>query len=193
MTLLAAVLIVCIVAAGGFTTWFVTREDSPDFCRELASDSRVEPFLGAGQRGDVDCADLGRTLKGATTGPTAEKHSLKQAQAMKNTLLAVDEQMQKLGITSLDAEFSAAPAEAMADYPSDIYGSLTPSEFDHWDHNLPWDPPWEEGGGVHMAVVDRPLMRVMRGLSATPSAYAELVWPSLAQLPMNLSKVRTME
>ncbi|WP_225835960.1 hypothetical protein [Streptomyces sp. NK08204] len=171
---MAVILLVCIVAAGSVTAWFLTRDDSPDFCRELASDSRVEPILAAAHGREVDCATLGRTLKGATTGRIAEKHSLKQAQAMKNTLLAIDDRMQKLGVTSLDAEFSTALADALVDYPSDIYGSLAPSEFDHWNHNFPWDPPWEEDGGVHMAVPEKPLMRVMRGLSATPSAYAEL-------------------
>ncbi|MFI6055936.1 hypothetical protein ACIBCO_38415 [Streptomyces violascens] len=168
------ILALCAVIAGGITTWFVTRDDSPDFCRGLAKDSRVQQLVAAAHQTDPDCAALGRVLKKATMQGEEEKHSIKQAQAMKGTLLAVDDHMQRSGIASLNEEFSSPLADALVEYSIDVYKILAPGSFDYSKRDSPSDPPWEDENGAHVSIFQKPLMRVIRGLSATPSAYAEL-------------------
>ncbi|MEW5355223.1 hypothetical protein [Streptomyces sp. 16-176A] len=160
--------------AGGITAWFVSRDDSPDFCRALAKDNRVRSLLAATHQAGTDCAALGDTFKKAALREGEEKHSVRQAQAMKDALLAVDDRMRKSGTASLDEELSVPLAEAVADYADDVYGILAPANLDYSKHDSPSDPPWVDAAGAHMSVFQRSLIRVVRGMSVSPSAYAAL-------------------
>ncbi|MBN0048053.1 hypothetical protein JS756_28865 [Streptomyces actuosus] len=167
-------LVACAVMTGGIAAWFATRDDSPDFCHDLSKNGKIRRLLDAAHQAESTCAALGGALKKAAVRDGAEDHSIKQAQAMKDALLAVEDQMRRTGTTSLDEDFSEPFAEALADYSTDIYGILAPGSFDYSRHDSPSDPPWADEDGVHMAIFQKPLMRVMRGISATPAAYVEL-------------------
>ncbi|MDR3081449.1 MAG: hypothetical protein LBV60_11085 [Streptomyces sp.] len=168
------VIIACLAAAGGLAAWLTVRsDDSPDFCRELAQNGRIQDALSDSGGAETDCAALGRSIKKATTGATPQKHSIEQAWAMKRSLLAIAETMDSTGAKSFDASLSAPLTSALADYSEDIFGVLNLS--DGYGRGMgPSDPPWEDNGGIHVAVPQKNIMRVLRGVSSSPAQYSEL-------------------
>ncbi|MEU1402609.1 hypothetical protein ABZ471_09625 [Streptomyces sp. NPDC005728] len=161
---------VCLVLAGGTWLWLDSAGAS-GACQELVGDKRVRAALGSGYRSDLGCSELGAAAKRATTGASAGKHSLQQARAMQNILLAMDDRM-GTGAGQVDPALAVPFAEALADYADDTDQILTSVNVDYIRAETQSTSPWEDQTGVHMSISVDSLIHVVRGLSDSPAAYA---------------------
>ncbi|MET9774875.1 hypothetical protein ABZ023_11525 [Streptomyces sp. NPDC006367] len=169
-------IVVCLlVVAAGIGGWFYAfgSQDEEGTCHRLLKHERTRTALGSAYEPDLTCAELGEAIVGATTGKQAGRHSLSQAQAMKDVLLALADTTE-VNDSSLDPELTAPVSLALADYAPDVFGVLAPGSIDYLRHELPSDKAWEDGKGAHMSVPAASLLRVMVGLSADPDSYANL-------------------
>ncbi|MEU3056860.1 hypothetical protein [Streptomyces griseus] len=162
------------VAAGGL--WlFLGRGlgESTSGCEELGRDARVRAALGEDHRPDMTCEELGRAMKrAAVPGSSAGGHSREAAAAMKNILLAVDDDIRRRERLGVDAALRRPLAESLAAY-ADVNVMLTdPTDSVYVRESLYSRGPWEAEDGFHMAVNDDTLVRVIRAVSADPAAYA---------------------
>ncbi|WP_331445181.1 hypothetical protein [Streptomyces xanthochromogenes] len=166
----AAAVVVVVLIGAGLGAWLLVRAGGgPGPCDRLLKDRRVQAALEPQQ--GVGCADLGEAVKRATAsaGGTGQ-HSLQQAQAMKNVLLALADD----GGPGTDGRVTVPLAEAVGDYADDTNATLGPGDADYARHGLAADAPWQDKNGVHMAVDRRTLLRALSALSAEPTSYATL-------------------
>ncbi|MFE9120492.1 hypothetical protein [Streptomyces sp. NPDC007172] len=166
----AAAVVAVVLIGAGLGAWLLLRPgDGSGSCDRLLKDRRVQAALGAQQ--GLGCADLGEAVKRATAsaGGTGQ-HSLQQAQAMKNVLLALADD----GGPGVDDRVAVPLAEAVADYADDTHAVLGPGDADYARHGLAADAPWQDGNGVHLAVDRTTLLRALGALSAEPTSYATL-------------------
>lgn len=165
---------IVVLAAAGVGVWSWTRaSDNGTVCSTLRGDSRIQGVLGASYRSDMPCGDLGRALREAATGDRPGAHSKQQARAVRTTLEAVGDALGKSGEKDVDDSLRMPLAELMADYVPDTHEILKELDADYVTH-LSDGEPWEDRSGVHMTVPNDVLLRVMRSVSASPSAYAVL-------------------
>ncbi|MCI4040660.1 hypothetical protein [Streptomyces sp. TRM75563] len=172
--ILVAWLTVLAVAAGGLW-FFLGPEANRDQagCEELGRDARVRTALGEAHRPDMACEELGRAMKrAAVPGSSADGHTREAAAAMKNILLAVDDDIRRREQLGVDAALRRPLAESLASY-ADVNVMLTdPTDSVYVRESLFSRGPWEAEDGFHMAVNDDTLVRVIRAVSADPAAYA---------------------
>ncbi|NEB36368.1 hypothetical protein [Streptomyces sp. SID14515] len=162
------------VAAGGL--WlFLGRGlgGGTSGCEELGRDARVRTALGEAHRPDMTCEELGRAMKrAAVPGSSAGGHTREAAAAMKNILLAVDDDIRRRERLGVDAALRRPLAESLAAY-ADVNVMLTdPTDSVYVRESLFSRGPWEAEDGFHMAVNDDTLVRVIRAVSVDPAAYA---------------------
>ncbi|MEU7558827.1 hypothetical protein [Streptomyces eurythermus] len=166
--------VLCLALAAGVVLWLTRSSDQgTDYCGKLSEDKRVVTALGSAQRQDPDCARLGRAIRQATTGDKAGEHSLRQAQAMKNVLIAVDD-VTRDGEGTLDPALAVPLAEALSDYMPDYVKITAPGQVEYVRRAGDSVPPWSDDQGVHMSVFPLTLLHVTRQLADHPAAYAQL-------------------
>ncbi|MEU3276820.1 hypothetical protein [Streptomyces antibioticus] len=170
--LIAAV--ACVAVAGGIGAWFLVGSGgNAEGCADLLKDKRIQKALGEDHAAVTDCAALGTAIREATVGSVPGEHSLRQAQAMKDVLVAVGERLDDSG-GSLDPDLSVPLAVALADYAADTDKLLGIGDADHVSRAVPSEPAWEDADGVHMSVLSLPFLRTVRELSQEPAAYVAL-------------------
>ncbi|MDN3258377.1 hypothetical protein QWJ26_00830 [Streptomyces sp. CSDS2] len=166
--------VLCLALVVGVVLWLTRSPDQgTDYCGKLSEDKRVAAALGSVQRQDPDCARLGRAIRQATTGDQAGVHSLRQAQAMKNVLIAVDD-VTRDGDGSLDPALAVPLTEALSDYMPDYVKITAPGQVEYVRRAGDSAPPWSDDEGVHMSVFPLTLLHVTRQLADSPAAYAQL-------------------
>lgn len=164
----------CVAAAGGVAAWLLLGSDGEKgTCASLLANKRVHEALGNGHKTDMDCSQLGEAIKKATIGGAPGQHTLQQAQAMKDVLLAVEASLKDAdGV--LDPALRVPLAESLADYAADSHVILGIGNADYVRNGLSSEPAWEDGSGVHMAVPRTWLLQTIRALSEEPTAYVTL-------------------
>ncbi len=107
-----------------------------------------------------------------TPASSEDGHTREAAAAMKNILLAVDDDIRRRGQLDVDAALRQPLAESLAAY-RDVNVLLTdPTDSVYVRESLFSRGPWEADDGFHMAVNDDTLVRVIRAVSVDPAAYA---------------------
>ncbi|WP_406158875.1 hypothetical protein OG298_16115 [Streptomyces sp. NBC_01005] len=168
--LVLALLLVCLLGAG--VAWFVRDSSRPSSCDVVRNDARVEKALGDRYDEAMTCAELGAAVKAVTVGQAPGKHSLGQAQAMKDVLLAVAESIDKTD-GGMDAGLRLPLGQVLADYRADLQENMGLTSAAYIRSGLPTKPAWEDGAGVHVSVDWKTaLLPVVRAVSADPGAYA---------------------
>ncbi|MEV7184682.1 DUF6571 family protein [Kitasatospora sp. NPDC093102] len=133
-------------------------------------------YLGAAHLPDpLSQSGLAAALEAAATGeppgtPHDGKHTEAQARVMHGTLVALDEGM---GGESINERLRRPVAAALADYASDTH-ELLGLRNDFYNRRTEHDSVWTDGDTVRMSIGQDQLVRVMRGLSDDPAAYAAL-------------------
>ncbi|MHB9859747.1 hypothetical protein [Streptomyces sp. YIM S03343] len=168
------VVALCVSLAGGIGGWLYARSsDGTDPCSELSGDKRIRSVLEPGEHDGASCSRLGSAIRRATTGEKAGGHSLSQAQAMKNVVLALDD-VTRNGAGHLDPALAVPVSKALADYMPDVYQIVAPGNVEYVRAERDAEPPWQDDDGVHMSVFSTALLHVMRELADSPPAYAQL-------------------
>lgn len=157
---------------GGIASWlWLGRASNSGMCQELLGDKRVRSALSEQYRSDLSCSELGAAAKRATTGASPGKHSLQQARSLQDLLLAMDDKLGP-GSRRMDPALAVPFAEVLADYADDTDQILTSVNVDYIRADTRSTSPWQDRAGVHMSVSLDSLIRVLRGLSDSPAAYA---------------------
>ncbi|WP_406109113.1 hypothetical protein OG698_40510 [Streptomyces sp. NBC_01003] len=166
---------IVVVAAGGVGIWKWTRPDGSDAvtCSALLNDTRIHNALGSAYRKNLSCHGLGEALREAGTGDKPGIHSKVQAQAMRNTLQATSDALTKSKQKSIAGPLRLPLAALITDYAPDTYEILKELDADYLTHASD-DEPWEDNSGVHMTVAHEDLVRVVRAISDSPTAYAKV-------------------
>lgn len=164
----------CLAVVGGTATWFFPRPDvNPGTCENLLKDKRVQKALGSTYNAGMSCSELGEAVKKATGRAESGQHSLRQAQAMKDVLVAVEESLKQTG-GHLDDVLRLPLAESLADYAADTHVIFDVGNAEYFRNGFPSEPVWEDSDGVHMAVLRSSLLRTVRAISEDPRAYVTL-------------------
>ncbi|OIK25890.1 hypothetical protein [Streptomyces malaysiense] len=166
------VAVVVCAAAAGLTAWLLPDSGrQTGTCEDLLGDKRVRTALGGGYRSGMSCSALGSAVVKATVDAAPHQHSLQQAQSMKTVLVAVGESLARTG-GRIDTPLRTPLADALADYTPDTASVLGIADAEYVVHAVPAKPAWKDKDGVHMAVTRGTLLRVLRGVSRDPAAYA---------------------
>ncbi|MFB7210139.1 hypothetical protein [Streptomyces sp. NPDC056255] len=164
--------LVLILLLGAGVAWFVQGSSGPSSCEVVRDDKRVEKALGDRYDEEMACAELGEAVKAVTVGQAAGEHSLGQAQAMKDVLLAVAESIDEAG-GGLDAGLRLSLGQVLADYRADLQENMGLTPADYVRNGLPSKPAWKDEDGVHVSVDWKTvLLPVVRAVSQDPGAYA---------------------
>lgn len=167
--LVLALVLVCLLGAGA--AWFVHDSSRPSSCEVVRNDARVEKALGDRYDEAMACAELGAAVKAVTVGQAPGKHSLGQAQAMKDVLLAVAASIDKTD-GGLDAGLRLPLAQVLADYGADLQENMGLTPVDYVRNGLPSKPAWKDEDGVHVSVDWKTaLLPVVRAVSEDSGAY----------------------
>ncbi|MFF5566370.1 hypothetical protein ACFY7Z_07385 [Streptomyces sp. NPDC012623] len=162
------------VVVGGLGVWLLTgQEGDKDSCAGLVKDKRLHQVVDAEPQKPATCAELGTAIKKATTGTSPGQHSLKQAQALKDTLLATADHLEK-NERQLPAGLRLPLAEALADYAGDTHVIVGTGTAEYVTNGSPSEGPWKDDSGVHVSVYKDTLLPVLRSVSEDPHAYAFL-------------------
>ncbi|WP_103515333.1 hypothetical protein [Streptomyces sp. SM10] len=165
----------CVLLAGSGGGWlYLHTDDGPGFCEEMSQDERLRSTLAAEPQDIGDCATLANAIHRATTGDRTGEHSVVQAQAMKNILVALEDTQGPEDERKISSDFAVPFSKTLADYMPDVYESLRPANIEYIRAGRNSEPPWKDDEGVHMSVASDYLVRLMRRLSETPAAYAQL-------------------
>ncbi|MFE7426350.1 hypothetical protein [Streptomyces sp. NPDC057545] len=187
-------------AVAGATAWFLVGTDSAGDradCDGLLADDLTKRALGEAYRSDMSCAELGLAVLRVTAGEADGTHTLRQASAMKDILVAVGDDMERRGAPWVDPALRKPLADALADY-ADVNAVLSdPTDSAHLHKVLPSDPPWKEQDGYHLSLPAETLVRVVRAVSDDPEAHAvvrgaQTRWEAerLGELPASAQPVR---
>ncbi|MEU9670802.1 hypothetical protein AB0E25_35580 [Streptomyces bobili] len=164
----------CVAVAGGIGAWLLLGSDAnPGSCEELLQDKRIHEALGDNYNSGMSCAELGTAVGKATVGSTAGRHSLPQAQAMKDVLMAVEDTLESTG-GGLDPILRTPLAQSLADYAADTDAVLGIGDAAYVGNSSYSKPAWEDADGVHMAVPRTSLLRTVRAVAEEPAAYTTL-------------------
>ncbi|GAA2278461.1 hypothetical protein GCM10010415_53480 [Streptomyces atrovirens] len=164
----------CVAAAGGIGAWLLLgTDDDPGSCEGLLQDERVHEALGDNYTAGMSCSEFGTAIRKATVGSVPGQHSLRQAQTMKDILIAVEDNLESTE-GRLDPILSAPLAESLADYAADTEVMLGIGNADYFANSSPSKPAWKDTEGVHMAVPRTSLLRTVRAVSQEPTAYVVL-------------------
>lgn len=160
--------IMAVAAATG--AWFFIDSQEQVSCEELARNNALRAALDG--RGSVSsCGELGEAIKRATMGASPGRHSEKQAQAMKDVLLAIKD---ATADKKLESDLQIPVSEALADYAADTRTMLASGNAEYVLRSGDSEGPWTDKEGVHVAVFHEDLLRVLRIVSDDPTAYANL-------------------
>jgi hypothetical protein len=147
------------------------------------------PYVGTAKWPDpLSQSGLGAALEAATTGrpagaPHTGHHTEAQARIMHDTITTLDDGQ---GGTKIKDTLRQPLANALADYTNDTHELLNGRNSLYTDHA---DSVWNDNGTVRMAVGEDSLVRVMRGLSDNPDAYATLHQAESAKIAQELSSM----
>jgi hypothetical protein len=162
--------LVCLLGAG--VVWFVHDSSGPSSCDVVRDDERVAKALGDRYEEGMACAELGRAVKAITMGRVPGEHSLGQAQAMKDVLLAVAESIDEAD-GGLDVGLRLPLGQVLADYRADLQENMGLTPVDYVRNGLPSKPAWEDEDGVHVSVDWKTvLLPVVRAVSEDARTYA---------------------
>ncbi|PWE09668.1 hypothetical protein DD630_24995 [Streptomyces sp. BSE7F] len=178
------------VLAGCAGAWFLFDSgDERVGCNSLLENERIHSALGDAYDSDMSCTRLGAEIKKATTGIQPGQHSLRQAQAMKDVILAVHDE---LGTADgrVDRQLSLPLARSLADYAADTETILGIGNADYVRRAVPDEPAWEDEHGVHMSVGNVWLLPVVRAVSEDPAAYVTLSKAATRQAAAGLTAVK---
>lgn len=171
-----ALVISGLVVAAAAVGWFVLgpgagRDQAG--CEELGRDARVRTAPGDAHRPGMTCEELGLAMKqAAVPASSGDGHTREAAAAMKNILLAVDDDIRRREQLDVDVALRQPLAESLAAY-GDVNVMLTdPTDSVYVRESLFSRGPWEAEDGFHMAVNDDTLVRVISAVSVDPAAYA---------------------
>ncbi|MFH9347536.1 hypothetical protein [Kitasatospora sp. NPDC017646] len=150
----------------------------------------ANPYAGVVKMPDpLSQSGLGAALEAATTGqpagaPHSGHHTEAQARIMQDTVTTLDEGQ---GGNKINANLRQPLANALADYTNDTHEIFNGRNSQYMDHG---STVWTDAGGtVHMGVGEDSLVRVMRGLSDNPDAYATLHQAESAKIAQELSSI----
>ncbi|MFF3625677.1 hypothetical protein [Streptomyces sp. NPDC002164] len=187
-------------AVAGTAAWFLVGTDSAgvrDGCDGLLAEDLTKRALGGAYGSGMSCAELGRAVLRATAGEADGTHTLRQASAMKDILLAVGDDIEKRGAPRIDPALRKPLADALAQYPDVNVILGDPTDSAHLHKVLPSDPPWKEKDGYHLSLPAETLVRVVRAVSEDPEAHAvvrgaQTRWEAerLGELPAATEPVR---
>lgn len=164
-----------LLLVGGIGGWWFVSQSQTSSCGALLKHERVERALGSRYRESLDCEDLGKALQAVSTGP-GKDHTLAEATAMRNTLIAMSDIMPEGSEPRLtiDPALRSPVAESLADYAQDVAKILEARDQVYLSRNGPSDGSWKDETGVHMAVPVKTLVRVIRAVSDSSSAFGVL-------------------
>lgn len=185
-----AAVVTCVVLAGCAGALFLFDSgDERVGCNSLLENERIHSALGDAYDSDMSCTRLGAEIKKATTGIQPGQHSLRQAQAMKDVILAVHDE---LGTADgrVDRQLSLPLARSLADYAADTETILGIGNADYVRRAVPDEPAWEDEHGVHMSVGNVWLLPVVRAVSEDPAAYVTLSKAATRQAAAGLTAVK---
>ncbi|NML53999.1 hypothetical protein HHL19_32600 [Streptomyces sp. R302] len=175
------------VLAAAAGAWFVIdSQERRVSCDELAGSNEMRSALGAEGASASTCEELGEAIKGATIGTAPGRHSEQQAQAMKNVLLALGDATQA---KTVERGLHVPLSEALADYATDTRAMLASGRADYVRRSGRSEKPWKDADGVHFAIHDKSLLRVLRVVSEDPTAYATLRGAATRQAARELAAV----
>ncbi|MBD0692730.1 DUF6571 family protein [Streptomyces sp. CBMA123] len=150
----------------------------------------ANPYAGVVKMPDpLSQSGLGAALEAATTGqpagaPHTGHHTEAQARIMHDTVTTLDEGQ---GGNKVNANLRQPLANALADYTNDSHEIFNGRNSQYADHG---SAVWTDANGtVHMGVGEDSLVRVMRGLSDNPDAYATLHQAESAKIAQELSSL----
>ncbi|MFM9371537.1 hypothetical protein [Streptomyces sp. Da 82-17] len=151
------------------------------------SDKPLQRALGTTYRAEMSCGDLGKAIRQAATGPTPGEHTLREARVMQASLTAVGKEIEQQQEPTIAQELRTPVAAALADYAQDtgeILNAVNDAYIDHED-----DGAWQDGKTVRMSAPLDELIDVLRALSQSPDAYADLRAAHVRQCAVGLAAV----
>ncbi|MCH0540524.1 hypothetical protein I3F58_13265 [Streptomyces sp. MUM 203J] len=185
-----SVAILALAVITGFTSWkFIAGTSPEDSCAHISEDGRISDALGDGYKPDMNCSELGAAIEKATLGDGREHHSQEQAQAMKNVLLAISDEIEQRKSFSMSPDLGRPVATALAGYVVDTNAILRGTEVEYARHILPSAPVWQEDDGYRLSIPSDYLARVMRAASEDPEAYARLRMADSEYVAEQLSRI----
>ncbi len=165
-------LAVSLVLLGG-GAWLLSVRDTAPPCSDLTENPRVQKSVGEAVRPGMSCQALGEAIVKASAGDGQGRHTLGQAQALKDVLVAVGEQGN--GGATVDPALRRPLAVALSDYGPDLHAMLGGIAVEDFvTKAAPHEPPWESEGTYHLTVLTDTLRNVLREASEDPHAYAML-------------------
>ncbi|MFI8515850.1 hypothetical protein ACIGHB_32485 [Streptomyces sp. NPDC085460] len=167
------VLGICLALLGGIGAWLLLGRESAPPCGDLTENPRVQKSVGEGVRPGMSCQALGEAIVKATAGDGQGKHTLAQAQALKDVLTTLGEH--GTGDTTVDPALRRPLAVALTDYAPDLHAMLSGIAVpDFVTKAAPQEPPWQSDGTYHLTVLTGTLHNVLRAIAQDPDAYATL-------------------
>ncbi|WP_166802838.1 hypothetical protein [Streptomyces sp. ICN441] len=168
------VLGVCLALLGGIGAWLLLGRDTTPPCNGLTENDGVRSSVGQDVRPGMGCQALGEAIVKASAGDARGRHSLAQAQALKDVLTALG--AQGPGRLTLDPALRRPLATALADYAPDLHAMLGGIGIqDFATKAAPATPPWKSGDGTyHLTVLTDTLRDVLRAIAQDPHSYALL-------------------
>lgn len=164
----------CAAVAGGVGAWLLLGSGgNTGSCEQLLQDKSIHAALGDNYKVGMSCSELGAAVRKTTVGSTTGQHSLRQAQAMKDVLVAVEDSLETTG-GGLDPILRMPLAESLADYAADTDAILGIGDAEYISNSSSSEPAWKDADGVHMAVPRTSLLRTVRAVSEEPAAYTTL-------------------
>ncbi|WP_432075206.1 hypothetical protein [Streptomyces wuyuanensis] len=168
------VLGVCLALLGGIGAWLLLGRDTTPSCNGLPENDRVRSSVGQDIGPGMSCQALGEAIVKASTGDAQGRHSLTQAQALKDVLTALG--AQGSGELTLDPALRRPLATALADYAPDLHAMLGGIGVqDFVTRAAPETPPWKSDDGTyHLTVLTDTLRDVLHAVAQDPHSYALL-------------------
>ncbi|MEW1725085.1 hypothetical protein [Streptomyces sp. NPDC093109] len=181
------------LAIGGLGAWFlIGSQEGEDLCSGLLKDKRMHEVVGIEDQRPESCEELGESIKKATGATGSGQNNLKQAQAMKNVLLAAADHIEKSG-SHLPPDLRSPIAEALTEYVGDTHIIIGTGSAEYVTNGDASDGPWTDDSGVHISVYKETLFRVLRSVSEDPHAYAVLRMAEARHAAKSLSSISHAE
>ncbi|MHC5903159.1 hypothetical protein ACVNF4_04485 [Streptomyces sp. S6] len=187
--LAVTVVALCALGVGAGACRLLAEPGGKGGCEALLDDKRVQRALGGGSPEGTNCAELGAAVRKATVGAGPGRHSVTQARAMRDVLMAVDDTLRSPS-NHLDPALRLPFAESLADYSADTQMILGITTGDYVRRAFSSEPAWEDENGVHMSLPTATVERVLRELSQDAAAYVALRTATAREGARELNAVR---